>query len=273
VKEGLSTGTAVVTGAIAVAVCSAAPEFIWQGFRVVATHISWATVTSAILASIIIVFFIEPILVHLRVWLGDIPMPPHRSPRHLAVAAVVGIFVALMSVGLHDAMSAFTTTDDADGHVGIERAVVVTIAWGAVPFAVMVAWQAATHRFLAIPFGIIAAASSFVAGWNFDWGITTTLTTAIPCLAIQFAGYRRALEPRSDVSFAHYAPTLAVVSIIWLIAATAYDAIAGSLHTGWPLLYDKTGFAVDARFYVGWFLGLVLTRPSALPTDRKLAAE
>lgn len=263
-RRAFATATAVVAGAVAVAVCSAAPEFIWQGLWVMAAHLSRATLVSAVLAAVIIVFFIEPILVHVRYWLGDTPSPTHGSPRHLAVTAAVGVFIALMSVGLHDAMSAFSTGSSPDGHIGIHRAVIVTIAWGAVPFAIIFAWQAATYRFLAIPIGVIAAASSFVAGWYFNWGVTTTLTTAIPCLAIQLFGYRRAVEPRTDVSFAHYVPTLAAVGAIWLVLAWAYDTIAGLTNSGLPLLYDKTGFAVDARFYVGWYLGLVLTRPTAL---------
>jgi hypothetical protein len=263
-RQAVSKGSAAVISAIAVAVCSAAPEFIWQGLKVVAAHFSWATVGSAILVALILVFFVEPILVRVRIWLGDGPVPGHRTSRHLAVAAAVGIFIALMSVGLHDAMTAFTSSDE-EGQSGIQRAFVVTVAWGAVPFAIMLAWQAASHRFLAIPLGVLAAVSSFVAGWYFDWGLTSTLTTAVPCLAIQFAGYRRALEPRTESSFADYAPTLAVVAVIWLVFAGLYDAVAPLLRGGWPTLYEQGDLAVDIRFYVGWFLGLVLTRPPVSP--------
>jgi hypothetical protein len=260
--ETLSRGSLAIIGAIAVAICSAAPEFIWQGFLLVVAHMSWSTVISAILVAVILVFFVEPILELLRIWLGNAENPSRGTSRHLAVTAAVGIFLALMSVGLHDAMLAFTTAGEQDGEAGIQRAVNVTISWGAVPFAVMLAWQAAAHRILAIPLGVIAAASSFIAGWYFQWELDTTLTTAVPCLAIQLAGYRRALEPHRDATYAHYAPTLAVVAIVWLAAAFAYDGVVRLLHGGWPTLYDPTDYAIDARFYLGWFLGLVLTRPT-----------
>jgi hypothetical protein len=260
--DALSRGSAAVIGAIAVAICSAAPEFIWQGLKLVVAHMSSATVIAAILVAAILVFFVEPVLEYLRFWLGG-QNPSHGAPRHLAVAAAAGIFIALMSVGLHDAMLAFTTAGEQDGEAGIQRAVNVTISWGAVPFAVMLAWQAAAHRILAIPLGILAAASSFIAGWYFAWGLDTTLTTAIPCLAIQFFGYRRALEPHREATYAHYAPTLAAAAVVWLVAAFVYDAGVRQFGLGWPTLYDPTDYAIDARFYAGWFLGLILTRPTA----------
>jgi hypothetical protein len=262
-KETLSAGSATIVGAIAVAICSAAPEFIWQGFLLVVAHMSWSTVISAILVAVILVFFVEPILERLRAWLGNGEHPARRSSRHLAITAAVGVFIALMSVGLHDAMLAFTTAGEQDGEAGIQRAVNVTISWGAVPFAVMLAWQAAAHRILAIPLGIVAAASSFLAGWYFEWGLDTTLTTAIPCLAIQLLGYRRARERHEEATYAHYAPTLAVVAVVWLVVAFLYDAGIRQFGLAWPTLYDPTDYAIDARFYLGWFLGLVLTRPTA----------
>jgi hypothetical protein len=263
----LSTASAVLIGAIAVAVSSAAPEFIWQGFKVVVAHMTWSTVVSAILVALILVFFVEPILEQLRAWLGG-QGPSRDTPRHLAIATAVGIFIALMSVGLHDAMLAFTAADEPDGKAGIGRAVTVTISWGAVPFMVTLAWQGATNRLLAIPLGVLAAASSLLAGWYFEWGIATTLTTAIPCLAIQFLGYRRALMSHNEATFAHYAPTLAVAAIVWLIGAMLYDLGAPLLHL--PQLYAPGEYTIDARFYVGWFLGLVLTRPTtaAEPASR-----
>jgi hypothetical protein len=130
----------------------------------------------------------------------------------------------------------------------------------------MNARQAAAHRNVAIPLGILAAASSFIAGWYFEGGLDTTLTTAIPCLAILLLGYRRALEPHREATYAHYAPTLAAAAIVWLIASLLYDSAVRRFGIPWPTLYDPTDYAIDARFYLGWFLGLVLTRPTASST-------
>ncbi len=259
-KEILSAASAAIIAAAAVATCAAAPEFIWQGLKVVVTHLSWATVVSAALVALLLVFFVEPILERFRGWLSSAPETERTAGRHLAIAAAVGFFIALVSVGLHDAMAAFAQGDEAGDHAGLQRAVTVTISWGAVPFAVTLAWQAATHRLLAVPVGIAAAASSFVAGWYFDWGVASTVTTAIPCLLIQAAGYSQARAAQTDSGFARYAPTLAIVAVAWLICAPLYDVLSGLWNSSRTPLYDLTDYLVDGRFYFGWFLGLVLTR-------------
>jgi hypothetical protein len=89
-------------------------------------------------------------------------------------------------------------------------------------------------------------------------GITTTLTTAIPCILILALGYRHARAARGDLYFARYAPTLAVVAIVWLSVTPIYDAIIPSWK-GWTPLYSVSDYFVDLRFYFGWFLGLLLT--------------
>jgi hypothetical protein len=261
VREAVSAASAAVIAALAIATCSAAPEFIWQGLKIVATHLTSATLVSAILVALLLVFFVEPILERLRGWLSNAPETAEGARHHLAIAAAIGFFIALVSVGLHDAMSTFAAGEGEAHNVGLERAVTVAVSWGAVPFAVALAWQAFPRRALAILFGIVAAASSFVAGWCYDWGITTTLTTAIPCLFIQALGYRQARAMAHDASFARLAPTLAAVAIAWLLFSPAYDALLDLLSKGtWTPLYSAADYFVDVRFYIGWFIGLLLTR-------------
>lgn len=267
VRRTLSEGSEALVAAVAIATCAAAPEFIWKGLKLVATHFSWATLISAILVALLLVFFVEPIIERVRDRLDDTSHSHRRAPHHLAITAMIGFFIALVTTGLHDAMGTFADISGAGGeNAGLQRAITVTLSWGVVPFAIALAWQAATHRYLAIPLGIMAAASSFLAGWWFEWGVTTTLTTAIPCLAIQALGYRQVRAARADAVFARYAPTLAIVAIVWLAFAPAYDGLISLWHLGWPPLYGAPAdYFIDARFYFGWFLGLLLTR---LPADR-----
>jgi hypothetical protein len=261
VRAAVSASSAAIIAAIAIATCAAAPEFIWQGLKIVATHLSSATLVSAVLVALLLVFFVEPILERLRGWLSNAPETPRLVRRHLAIAATIGFFIALVSVGLHDAMSTFAAGEGESHSIGLERAVTVAISWGAVPFAVALAWQAVTRRTLAIVLGIAAAASSVIAGWWFEWGVTTTLTTAIPCLCIQALGYRKARAAVNDITFARFAPTLALVAIVWLLFSPAYDALVDLWKgRGWTPLYSAADYFIDVRFYVGWFLGLLLTR-------------
>ena len=263
-KEILSEGSAAIIGAVAVATCAGAPEFIWEGLKIVATHFSSATLVSAILVALLLVFFVEPILQRVRGWLDDAPDMQRQAHHHLAITAMIGFFIALVTTGLHDAMATFANGVDAGGqNIGLQRAVTLTLSWGLVPFAIALAWQAATHRYLAIPLGIAAAASSFIAGWWFDWGVTTTLTTAIPCLVIQALGYRHARAAQADAGFARYAPTLAIVAVVWLLFAPVHDALVPLWRGSWAPLYSVTDYFIDVRFYIGWFLGLLLTRSPA----------
>jgi hypothetical protein len=262
VTDALSDGSSAVTGALAVAISSAAPEFIWQGLRQLFGHFGWTSVVSTILIAVILVFFIDPILERVRRWLGDGRTGERGRPRHLLVTAAISLLVAMISVGLHDAMSAFAAGDGSGDSEGISRAVTVTISWGIVPFAITLAWQAALHRWLAIPLGVIAALSSFAAAWYFDWGVDSAMTTAIPCLAIQFFGYRNTAGPDTPVHLPDYAPTLAAVAIVWLVFAGVVDGIVTLAHTPWPKFYDTPDYLIDARFYLGWWLGLVLARPA-----------
>lgn len=271
VTDALSDGSSAVTGALAVAISSAAPEFIWQGLHHLFGHFGWASVVSTILIAVILVFFVDPILERVRRWLGDGRTGEHGRPRHLLVTATISLLVAMVSVGLHDAMSAFAAGDGSGDSEGVSRAVTVTISWGIVPFAITLAWQAAAHRWLAIPLGVVAALSSFAAAWYFDWGVDSAMTTAIPCLAIQFFGYRNTGSPDTPVHLPDYARTLAAVAIVWLLFAGVVDGVVALTHAPLPKLYDAPDYLIDARFYLGWYLGLLLARP-ARPHVMRLGA-
>ncbi|HVY51394.1 MAG TPA: hypothetical protein VHA07_07505 [Devosia sp.] len=271
IAEALSDGSSAVTAAIAVAISSAAPEFIWQGLRDLFGHLSWSNLVSTILIAVILVFFVDPILERVRRWLGDGHTGERGRPRHLLVTAAISLLVAMTSVGLHDAMSIFAAGDGSDEGAGVSRAVTITISWGIVPFAVTLAWQSASHRSWAIPIGILAAASSFLAGWYYDWGLNTTMTTAIPCLVIQWFGYRHTGKPGIPTHLPSYAPTLAVAAVAWLAFAGLVDAVVTLSNIPAPTFYDTPDYFIDARFYLGWYLGLLLAR-QARPTGKPVAA-
>jgi len=267
--QALSAGSSAVTAAIGVAICAGAPEFIWQGLGIVAGHLGPANLVSAALIALILVFFVEPVLERVRGWLtGEHHDTARGGRRHLLIAVGIGLLIAFTSVGLHDAMAAFTTAGDQfEGESGLDRAVTITISWGVVPFSITLAWLAFPRRALAIVLGVIAAASSFLAAWYYAWGVTTAIVTAVPCLAIQFLGYRYAAKPSTDATLARFAPMLAAVAIAWLVFATLFDAVVLFFHAGWLSLYDVPDWFIDARFYLGWFLGLMLTRSPATSAE------
>lgn len=56
----LAFGSAVIT-ALWIAVCAAAPEFIWQGVRLAFSHPDVSDLLSALLIGVTLAFFVEPL--------------------------------------------------------------------------------------------------------------------------------------------------------------------------------------------------------------------
>jgi hypothetical protein len=240
-----------VIAAFWVAICAAAPEFIWQGLWIAAAHVTLTEVLSALLVGLVLAFFVEPLMERLR---GE----RHRGSRHGPGAALftaaLSLAFALASIGLHEAMTAFVAERAAGHEGGLEVAIALTMAWAFVPFAVTVAWLSVPIRWLAVPLGAVAVLAPIIAGWLFGWQIRSVLTTTIPSVLILALGYRQpirsGLTPRAN--------TVAWVSAIWLAAALLVDLILGLVQSGPFRLYGAFSFWVDARFYAGWTIGLAL---------------
>jgi hypothetical protein len=258
--------SAIVVGATAlicslwIAICAAAPEFIWQGLRIALAHPSWADFLSALLIGLILAFFIEPIMDRLR----DLLRRRHRherasrSPRGALFTACVSLAFALASVSLHDAMSEFLANrDDSSGEVGLIAGVLLTTAWAIVPFFIALAWQSARSRWLAAPTGVVAAASPCLAGWLFSWSLQSTALTLAPCLLILYYGYRQNGLGSTGVAFAQCARVVATVGLAWLVASSIVDISLALMGAAFRL-YSTVDFWIDARFYLGWALGLLL---------------
>ncbi len=237
--------------AVWVAICAAAPEFIWQGLWIAAAHVTKADALSALLVGLVLAFFIEPLMERLR---GERHRHVRHGPGAALFTAALGLVFALVSIGLHEAMTAFVAERAAGEQGGLEAAIALTMAWAFVPFAVTVAWLSAPLRWLAAPLGVIAALAPPIAGWLFGWPMHSVLTTAIPSVLILLLGYRKAI--RSSLS--PRAITVAWVSATWLVAALLADVILGLVQPGQLRFYSSFSFWVDVRFYVGWTIGLVL---------------
>jgi hypothetical protein len=275
VAPSVSAGAAALVGALWVATCAAAFEFIWRGLRIFLRHPSLESVLSMLLIAVVLVFFVEPLLERARDLLESSRhhRPAEPRPRSLLFTASVSMAFALTSICLHEAMSAFVSGHHAEGAAdssGLAAGIELTTAWAMVPFFVAVAWQGARSRWLAVPTGIVGASSAAVAGWLFAWGPQTVISTTLPCLLIQYFGYRQiARQPMRD-AFARCAPVVACVAAAWLLAASLFDALLSIFGLDWLKLYDFPDWLVDVRFYLGWAIGLLLA-PFPPERERKTA--
>ncbi len=246
-----------------IAICSAAPEFIWQGLRLAARNAGWVELLSALLTGMMLAFFVEPAMTRVRDLLhGDGPKgPAHGESRPVLFTASLSLAFAVTSVCLHDALSAFVSGrgEGVTEGAALAAGMALVVAWSIVPFAVTFAWLSVHWgRSAAVPMAMAAAVSSFVAGWLFSWPLHDAMTTAVPCLLILARGYPRMWRSPERRGFLRCARTVAIIGAAWLVFAVLLDGGLELFHASQFDLYTAENFWIDARFYLGWTLGLIL---------------
>ena len=266
----VSAGIAVIVASLSIAICAAAPEFIWQGMQIALAEPRWEDLASALLIGLNLAFFIEPAMGRLRTLIhrGESHEPAPAHPLDVFSTASLGLAFALASVCLHDAMTAFVSGHGTMDNSGLRAAVSLIAAWAIVPFAVALAWQSIGRRVLAALAGMLAVASPFIAGWLFEWSAQDVITTAIPSLLIFGIGHRRVARKPDPDPLARHAPIVALVAAIWLAGALLADVGIGLFHREHLRLYTWSRFFIDVRFYFGWAVGLMFARFPVLAAGR-----
>jgi hypothetical protein len=258
-------GIAATVSALSIAICAAAMELVWQGLLLASRHISRVDLLSALLIGLVLAFLVDPMMERIRSALSRDRSQEAASvsnERNPLFRTCIGIAFAFVSVCLHSALASFVSGPE--GHAGadlavLEAAVRLTAAWALVPFFVTLAWIGARRRWVKVPFGIVAATSPLFVGWLFSWAWQTIAITAVPCVAILLLGYRQTLSEPRPSGFSPYARTVLSVAAIWLTTTALMEVVLYSLAID-PLQFSGfLEFWIDARFYLGWALGLLMT--------------
>ena len=94
-----------------VAICAAAPEFIWQGLSLALGHLNRTEVLAALLVGLVLAFFVEPVMERIRHLLSRPPHVQHIEFRMHGALFTAGLSIAfaLTSICLHEAMNAFVS--------------------------------------------------------------------------------------------------------------------------------------------------------------------
>jgi hypothetical protein len=251
--------TAAIVFALWIAICSAAPELLWQGLARAFAKGAHFEFLSALLFGLISVFFVEPLLYHGRARLeGQAHGEEEPRPWAPLYRFVVGFVFGLAAMFVHEAFNAFLEADGSQPDVGPQAAIVLTVSWAISPFAITLAWQSRRRLWLGIPVGLVAAASSLIAGWLFDWGLDSIVSSTIPALVILGLGYWLLRSTQGRPDFARLAPMVGATALVWIAAAAVFDLVADHYGSNLAKLYDWESVFIDARFYVGWVIGLWL---------------
>jgi hypothetical protein len=259
----LTVSTALIS-AVWVAICAAAPEFIWQGLSIGPGHFTRTDLLSALLLGAILAFFVEPLIRQAGDLVGPASQRKDSGSRNPLFTAGLGLAFALVSVCVHEAMTTFVSgrgVENAEGSSGLAAAIALTTAWSIVPFAITLAWLSVRSRWLRVPIGLIGGASPGIAGWLFAWSGHTVITTSIPCLLILGLGYRCITKEPTHLALVRCAPVIALVAGGWLISAVLFDTLIDVNLFGQPKLYTQAELWADVRFYLGWAMGLILAPP------------
>jgi hypothetical protein len=258
-----------------ISICSAAPELLWRGVTVTIAHGGHVEWLSALLFGLMSVFFIEPVLHRGRSLLeGHGSGGEDLEPWSPLFRFLVGFAFGVASMFIHEAFGAYLNADEtgSEAEAGARTAIQVTISWAVVPFMIALAWQSTRPLWIGAPLGLAAALSSAFAGWWFEWTVYGIATTAIPCLLIQGLGYLRLSTNNGRLDFARLAPVVLAVAAAWIVLSSIFDFVMGARGSPLARIYAWDDVFVDARFYFGWCLGLLLVPSAGQPAHEEMAA-
>ena len=247
-----------------VAVCSAAPELIWQGFLTVLHHFSWVTAWSALLVGAIVAFFVEPLTERLR------SLSLQLSHRHkTATHATFSAFgFAVLAVLVHEAITSYVSASHSSEPASdsLFSAISVVFQWACIPLMTTIAWFCAYGRRWVALFGLVVALLTIVmVGVVCGWAIEDILTTAIPCTCILLVGFVHMRTHHDLHVLSRCAMLTAAIAAIWLASAGLLQLILLLFAPKTIYIYTWVEYTIDLRFYVGWVIGLAVAPRPLVP--------
>jgi hypothetical protein len=249
--------------ALWVAVCAAAPEFLWQGLFSLFGHFSLTDAAAALFIGAILAFFVEPVLERLR-GLGD---APHRAEKSPAFAACEALGFAVVAVCVHEAITVYVAASHANAQAGenLVKAVAQALQWAITPFFVTIAWILARGpSWIAWPAAALAVIVGYLVGVICGWEAHVLATSMIPSVFVLFAGCVVVREQWDASTFRRCARATGVIALAWLGLSGALQLVLWLAHVQAFRVYERAEFWSDLRFYIGWVTGL-LVAPAFVP--------
>ncbi|MDR5799484.1 hypothetical protein P9250_05395 [Caballeronia sp. LP006] len=243
--------------ALWVAVCAAAPEFLWQGLFSLFGHFSFRDAAAALLIGAILAFFVEPLLERLRGLQGHV----HRAEKSPAFAACEALSFAVVAVCVHEAITVYVAASHSNEQASenLAKAVGQALQWAAIPFVITIAWMSARGAvWMMWTAAGLAVIFSYLTGVLFEWQTHVLVTSVIPAILVLISGCIIVREQWDADTFRRCARALAVIALAWLVLSGAVQCVLWLAHVQSFRLYDTAEFFSDLRFYIGWVTGLLV---------------
>jgi hypothetical protein len=261
--------------ALWVAVCAAAPEFLWQGVISLLGHFSFTDAAAALLIGAILAFFVDPVLERVRALGSD--SAHRRAEKSPAFAACEALSFAVVAVCVHESITVYVAASHSNAQASdnLAKAVAQALQWAALPFVIAIAWLAARGpRVMAGTAAVLAIIVGYVCGVVFEWEARVLVTSLIPAALILTAGCFIVREQWDPSTFRRCARATGVIALTWLVVTGALQTVLWLAHAQTLRIYESAEFWSDLRFYIGWVTGLVVapglveqTGPKARPAD------
>jgi hypothetical protein len=267
IAPGAARFLARVAFALWVSICSAAPEFIWQGLLQLGGHLTLFNLYAVMLIGPILAFFVEPILQRIRSRRWDVD---EHGGQGVLASVVFALAFGVAAVAVHECMNAYVGGGEhlqSQRRDSLGRAVDLILQWALVPFGVTLAWFGARHgRRL----GGCAAALAFLwavaVGWHYEWDWRDIAVSAVLGGLIGVFGVRRIARGWSHDTFRELAFGTGLLVVGFTSVGLLVQlplSLAGV--TSWHV-YNFRELFEDLRFYLGWVLGLLIA-PNPVPEE------
>jgi hypothetical protein len=257
--------------ALWVAVCAAAPEFLWQGLFSLFGQLSATDAAAALFIGAILAFFVEPVMERLRSLGSHVRRPP-KTP---AFAACEAFGFAIVAVCVGEAITVYVDASHSSAHASenLVEAVSLALQWAVMPFFISLAWISARRgRWLLRAMAALAVIAGALTGVAFRWDADTLVTTGIPSALVLVAGCLIVREQWDADTFQRCARSTAVIALTWLVLTGAVQGVLSLLRVEAFRVYEWSEYWSDFRFYLGWVIGLVIA-PAPVPNTPSLPGD
>jgi hypothetical protein len=243
--------------ALWVAVCAAAPEFLWQGVFSLFGQLSLTDLAAALFIGAILAFFVEPILERLRSLRSHAP----RRPKTPTFAACEALGFAIVAICVGEAITVYVNATHSNEHASenLVEAVSLALQWAAMPFFIAIAWISARGgRWFARIMAGVAVIAGYAIALVFGWDARSLLTSEIPAICVLIAGSIIVRQQWDAATFQRCARATGVIALTWLVVTGAVQGVLSLARVEAFRIYEWTEFWSDLRFYIGWVIGLFI---------------